>query len=237
LNSLQESRHPNSSKLTFLFITGLVGSWIVAHLLDRGENPASLRIIDLVSPTTEILARGVGYFQTDITDELNVSTAFGKPWPESVYQRPLTVFHTAAIIRPSERLQRFLPFCAKVNINGTKNIINAAKKAGATCFVSTSSGSVSLRKLKFWIMPWETLPRRVMQILSDSAKIPQHHNEFFGNYAVTKVEAERIVCSADNPAAGFRTGCIRPSNGIYGIGSDASMTITGAYLRNGGSPA
>ncbi|KAJ5613910.1 hypothetical protein N7528_007564 [Penicillium herquei] len=212
-------------------------NWILTHLLARGEDPSSLRILDLVSPSEEILAQGVDYTKTNITDELDVDAAFGKSWPESVCQRPLTVFHTAAIIRPSERLKCFLPFCANVNVNGTKNVLSAAKKSGATCFVSTSSGSVSLHQLNFWIMPWEKLPRSVMQVLSDDAEIPQHHDEFFGNYAVTKIEAERIVRSADDPATGFRTGCIRPANGIYGIGSDASMTITGAYLRNGGCPA
>ncbi|KAJ5703959.1 3-beta hydroxysteroid dehydrogenase/isomerase [Penicillium malachiteum] len=196
---------------------GLVGSWIVAHLLTRGENPASLRILDLISPSTEILVQGVDYIKPNITDELDFTAAFDKPWPEFVRQRSLTVFHTAAIIRPSKRLKCFLPFCANVNINGTKNILSAAKKAGATCFVSTSSGSVSLHKLSFWITPWERLPRRVMQILSDDPEIPERHDEYFGNYAVTKIDAERIVRSADDPATWFRTGCIRPANGILGL--------------------
>ncbi|KAJ5157415.1 uncharacterized protein N7482_008515 [Penicillium canariense] len=216
--------------------SGLVGGWIVSHLLARGENPASLRVLDLLSPTQDVLDQGVAFVKTDITDELAVTTAFEQPWPASVANLPLTVFHTAATIRPSERLETFLPLCAKVNIDGTKNVLYASKKCGATCFVSTSSGSVSLHKPGFWIAPWETVPRRAMQILSDDAKLPQRHDEFFGNYAVTKAEAERIVRSADDPANGFRTGCIRPANGIYGIGSDASMTITGVYLRSGGSP-
>jgi len=224
-----------SLKLTFPF-TGLVGGWIVSHLLARGEDPASLRVLDLLSPTQDILDRGVTYVRTNITDELAVSTAFEQPWPESVAKLPLTVFHTAAIIRPQDRLEMFLPFCSKVNIDGTKNVLDAAKKAGASCFVSTSSGSVSLHKPNFWIAPWSKLPSRAVQVISDDSKLPQSHDQFFGNYAVTKLEAESIVRSADSPYSNFRTGCIRPANGIYGIGSDASMTITGVYLRNGGSP-
>ena len=80
------------------------------------------------------------------------------------------------------------------------------------------------------------MPQRVVQILSDDARVPQSHHEFFGNYAVTKIEAERIIREADDLPSGFRTGCIRPANGIYGIGSDASMSITGNYLRGGGGP-
>jgi nucleoside-diphosphate-sugar epimerase len=178
----------------------------------------------------------VTWVKTNITDELDVSTSFEQPWPESVAKLPLTVFHTAAAIRPQDRLKMFLPYCSKVNIDGTRNVMNAAKKAGASCFVSTSSGSVSLHKPNFWIAPWSKLPSRVVQILSDDAKIPSRHDHFFGNYAVTKIEAERLVRSADSQSSNFRTGCIRPANGIYGIGSDAAMTITGVYLRKGGSP-
>jgi nucleoside-diphosphate-sugar epimerase len=223
-----------SPKLTFSI--GLVGGWIVSHLLARGEDPASLRVLDRLSPTKEILDRGVTYVKTDITDELAVSTSFEKPWPESISKLPLTVFHTAAAIRPQDRLEMFLPYCSKVNIDGTKNVMNAARKAGASCFVSTSSGSVSLHKPNFWIAPWSKLPSRAVQVISDSSILPQRHDQFFGNYAVTKIEAERIVRSADDQSSNFRTGCIRPANGIYGIGSDAAMTITGVYLRNGGSP-
>ncbi|KAJ5679084.1 hypothetical protein N7462_007328 [Penicillium macrosclerotiorum] len=216
--------------------SGLVGGWIVSHLLARGEDPASLRVLDLLSPTAEILDQGVEYVKTNIADELDVSAAFEKPWAESVAHLPLTVFHTAATIRPFERQEIYIERCAKVNIGGTKNVLNAARKAGASCFISTSSGSVSLHKPNFWIAPWKKLPEHAMQVMSDDAKLPQHHNEFFGNYAVTKIEAERIVRAADDPSAGFRTGCIRPANGIYGIGSEVSNTLTGLYLRNGGSP-
>lgn len=215
--------------------TGLVGSWIVSHLLTRGEDSAAIRILDLLSPRQETLDLGIDYIKTNITDGLAVTTAFDQPWPGSVTHLPLTVYHTAALIRPADRLECFLPLSTKVNIDGTRNVLHAARKAGATCFIATSSGSVSLHKPEFWIPPWEKLPRRVAQVLSDEARIPERHEDFFGNYAVTKIEAERIVRKADDPGSNFRTGCIRPANGIYGIGSDASTTITGIYLRTGGN--
>ncbi|KAJ5585126.1 uncharacterized protein N7459_004926 [Penicillium hispanicum] len=217
-------------------ITGLVGGWIVSHLLARGEDPTAVRVLDLLTPTQDVLGRGVGYVKTDITDELAVTTAFDQPWSMAVAKLPLTVFHTAAIIRPAERLKTFLPLCSKVNVEGTRNILNAAKSAGASCLVSTSSGSITLHRPNFWLAPWAKVPQRVVQILSDDAQVPQSHHEFFANYAVTKIEAERIIREADDPSSNFRTGCIRPANGIYGIGSDASMSITGVYLRNGSNP-
>ncbi|KAJ5477125.1 hypothetical protein N7539_007269 [Penicillium diatomitis] len=216
--------------------SGLVGAWIVSHLLARGEDPASLRILDLAAPTAEILERGVAYFKTDITDQSSVSAAFTHPWLAQVAQKPLTVFHTAAIIRPYERLERYLPLSEKVNVHGARNVLQAAKESSASCFISTSSGSVNLHKPSFWITPWERVPRRAVQILSDQAQLPQRHDEFFSNYARTKLETERFVCAADDQTSGFRTGCIRPANGIYGVGNETSGTVVGLYLRSGGSP-
>jgi hypothetical protein len=34
-------------------------------------------------------------------------------------------------------------------------------------------------------------------------------------------------------AINFRTGCIRPTNGVYGTGGQANNIITGVYLQNG----
>lgn len=227
----ETSEHPGLS----IPMPGLVGGWIVSHLLTRGEDPAAIRILDLRWPTRDVLDLGVDYVETNITDDLAVTTAFERAWPAEVDTLPLTVYHTAALIRPADRLECFLPLSTKVNIDGTQNVLNAARKAGATCFISTSSGSVSLHRPSFWVPPWEKLPRRIVQVLSDDAKIPSRHADFFGNYAVTKIEAERIVRNADDPHANFRTGCIRPANGIYGVGNDASTTVTGIYLRTGGN--
>ncbi|KUM59460.1 hypothetical protein ACN42_g7670 [Penicillium freii] len=216
--------------------TGLVGAWIVSHLLARGEEPKAIRILDLISPEQDILNKGVGWSKTNITDELAVTSAFEEPWPANTTNLALTVYHTAAIIRPQERLKSFLPLSSKVNIDGTRNVLNAARAAGATAFIWTSSGSIALHQPTFWIAPWATQPKRAVQVISDSTKLPESHYQFFGNYAVTKAEAEQLVRAADDPATNFRTGCIRPTNGIYGTGGQANNVITGLYLHNGGSP-
>jgi nucleoside-diphosphate-sugar epimerase len=208
----------------------------VSHLLARGEDPKAIRILDLISPEQDILNKGVVWIKTNITDELAVTTAFEEPWSANVTSLPLTVFHTAAIIRPQDRLKSLLPLSNKVNIDGTRNVLNAAKAAGATAFIWTSSGSIALHQPTFWIAPWETQPKRAVQVISDSTKLPQSHDQFFSNYAVTKTEAERLVREADNPATNFRTGCIRPTNGVYGTGGQANNVMTGLYLQNGGSP-
>ncbi|KAJ5846909.1 hypothetical protein N7534_010578 [Penicillium rubens] len=197
---------------------GLVGAWIVSHLLARGEDPKAIRILDIVSPEQDVINKGVGWIKTNITDELAVTTAFEEPWVAN------------------DRLKSFLPLSSKVNIDGTRNVLNAARAAGATAFIWTSSGSIALHQPTFWIAPWATQPKRVVQVVSDSTKLPESHDQFFGNYAVTKTEAERLVREADDPAINFRTGCIRPTNGVYGTGGQANNIITGVYLQNGGSP-
>lgn len=206
------------------------------HLLARGEDPAAIRVADLQAPNQKTLDRGVAYVKTNITDESSVSDAFSQKWPMTVVHLPLTVFHTAAVIRPTDRLKLFLHLCRNVNVDGTRNVLNAAKNAGASCMIATSSGSVSIHRRNFWIAPWTRTPKGLTQILSDSTPLPKEHEEFFGNYAVTKAEAEKIVRDADSPDSNFRTGCIRPANGVYGIG-DTSATVTGHYLKQGGSPS
>lgn len=194
-------------------------------------------MLDLKPPRQEILDAGIGYIKTDIADKDSVSDAFlHSPWPNSVARLPLTVFHNAAVIRPGERAKDFLPLCSKVNVDGARNVVNAAKEAGASVLIATSSGSICLRSVSFWIPPWETCPRNLVQVISDSTSVPTEHDEFFGNYAVSKSEAERIVRGADEASSGFRTGCIRPTNGIYGIGYDTTATVTGNYLSTGVNP-
>ncbi|GFG24518.1 sterol-4-alpha-carboxylate 3-dehydrogenase, decarboxylating [Aspergillus udagawae] len=214
--------------------SGLVGNWIVTHLLARGEDPTAVRILDLQSPRQQILDQGVAFVKIDITDAKAVQAVFAQPWPQQVASLPLTVFHNAAVIRPGERHKAFLQYCTRVNVDGTRNILTAAKQYGASCFVSTSSGSVLLRRPSFWIAPWTKWPKGVVQIISDAAETPKEHEQFFGNYAVSKAEAERIVRAADSLESNFRTGCIRPANGIYGVGD---TTITGMYLLKGGAPS
>jgi nucleoside-diphosphate-sugar epimerase len=178
----------------------------------------------------------VSWTKTDITDKPAVTSAFNQPWPAEATKLPLTVYHTAAVIRPQDRLKSFLPLSSKVNTTGTQNVLDAARTAGATAFIWTSSGSIALHQATFWIWPWAREPTRAVQIISDSTKLPTRHEDFFSNYAVTKTDAERLVRAADDPATKFRTGCIRPTNGIYGTGTETNSAITDIYLRKGGSP-
>lgn len=83
-----------------------------------------------------------------------------------------------------------------------------------------SSVSVALRPCGFLIPPWASHPRRWFQTLdeSDFDAPLRPHADFFSNYAYSKALAERMVGEANAP--GFRTGSVRPGNGIYGMPRD-----------------
>lgn len=211
--------------------SGLVGGYIVLQLLERGQPPSTIRIVDFQQPhrrdqLDHPLFGQVDFQKTDISSAESTDAAFSKPWDPSVEKLPLTVFHTAAVIIPSARSQLVNGFCEAVNVGGTENVLAAARRAGADIFVSTSSASISIRPVELWVAPWRswnTCPRGYCQVLeeSDFFRPLRRHEEFFGNYPASKAQAERIVCGAN--CRELRTGCIRPANGVYGHPTDNTV--------------
>ena len=167
-------------------IVGLVGGDIVLQLLQRGQSPEGIRIIDFSAVTRPDMVQkviGCDFVQTNITSPSSVEAAFSKPWPKSVANLPLTVYHTAAVIRPQERALVFYERVSAVNRDGAINVLNAAKAAGADVFVATSSASVSIRPPDFCIWPWQKHPGNWFQICDEKdfdAPI-RSHGEFFAN--------------------------------------------------------
>lgn len=218
--------------------SGLVGGYIVLQLLERGQPPESIRIVDFRPPCREDMRYGpaseVDFVQTDISSAEATDKAFNKPWPTSVAHLPLTVFHTAAVIVPSDRSKLVYGFCEAVNVRGTQNIVDAARRVGADVLVSTTSASISIQPVEVWVPPWRMWsnalgscwPRRFWQILDekDFFQPLRKHEDFYANYAASKAAAERIVCNANSQA--LRTGSIRPAHGIYGNPTD--NTVGGA---------
>jgi nucleoside-diphosphate-sugar epimerase len=210
---------------------------MVLQLLERGQPPESIRIVDFRPPTRADLLRGpaakVDFVQTDISSAESTAKAFDKPWHPSVARLPLTVFHTAAVIVPSDRYRFVSDVCDAVNVGGTQNVVDAARRAGADVLVSTTSASISIRPVELWLPPWRMWsrgwPRHFWQVLDEKDFLAplREHEAFFGNYPASKAAAERIVCGANSK--GLRTGCIRPANGIYGSPTD--NTVGGALSK------
>ena len=221
-----------------------MGGWVIDYLLQRGEEPTNIRVIDF-APTpvnyvvSDAISLGLQYVRADITDAKAVSSAFGQPWPD----RPnhisdgITVIHNAAAIRFFERHTIFLPRSTAVNVDGLRNCLEAAKAIGVDIFILTSSASVAVRPRRLLLWPWEKEPKGWVQIIDDSTKDPETHEECFSNYAASKLIGERLVLNADgSPVAGgkiMRTGSIRPANGVYGPRGDI---VIEAYLVRKSNP-
>ena len=218
--------------------SGLVGGWIVQHLLMRGEDPEAIRLLDLREPTQALIVKSkVQFIQTDVASSDSVNKAFNFPWPSShVAKLPLTVFHTVAYINASERKEDFMSVYQAVNINGTRLVLEAAKRAGATCLVATSSGSVGITPCSFFISPLSRWPTNIFQILSKpnyfDASLPL--SAYGSCYAYSKALAESYVLSSHS--SNMKTGCIRPGHAIYGAGVSNVSSISWSYLSRGGSP-
>lgn len=214
--------------------SGLIGGFIVAHLVARGQPPESIRIIDLRKPERTDLTHGkaakVQYVQADITSVASVTAAFKHPWATEVASLPLTVFHLAAAIRPGDRSKISLPRSSGINVTGTDNVLSVARNVGADVFVATSSASVAIRPVKFWLPPWKRTPKGFVQIFPDPEQDNniRDHGEYFGNYGFTKAMGESLVLNAHGKS--FKTGCIRPGCVVYGNHQDLAF---GPYLARG----
>ncbi|KAF8970469.1 NAD(P)-binding protein [Flammula alnicola] len=223
---------------------GFLGGWIVTKLLERGEEFHRIRLLDLTPPSNHVakdaLSKGAQFIKVDVTDAQALHEAFNAPWttpsnsPRKQPEPEITVFHTAANIRFYERHQEFLDRSTRVNVAGTQNVIDASRAVGATVLIYTSSGSVGVHSTRFLLWPWEEEPKQFVQVINDDdSRLPKRHEDFFSNYAATKIEAERLVRAADRATTGaqgkdlLRTGCIRPGNGVFGPRGDM---LCGAYL-------
>ncbi|KAL5521785.1 hypothetical protein ACEPAF_2533 [Sanghuangporus sanghuang] len=229
---------------------GFLGGWIVRHLLERGEDPRKIRVLDIRLPTRRDLTTGkakdVDWRVCDVSNAEAVHAAFRDTWPSSTAHtdtqdknedNEITVFHTAACIRFYERAASLVPFSSRINVVGTQNVLSAARSVGCSVFVSTSSGSVALRRSRFWLWPWEREPPYFVQFFGDTDAneedrldnniIPRKHEEFFSNYAYTKKQGESLILRANNTPSShgrtLHTGCVRPGNGIYGPGGDVLL--------------
>ena len=214
-----------------------MGGYIILQLLERGQPPESIRIVDFRPPSRADMRHGsatqVDFVQTDISSGAATEAAFTKPWHPSVAHLPLTVFHTAAVIVPSDRSRLVSGFCEAVNVGGTQNVVDGARRAGADVLVSTTSASISIRPVELWVPPWRMwsrqAPRGYWQVLDekDFFEPLRKHEEFYANYPASKAAAERIVCAVNSRE--LRTGCIRPANGVYGNPTD--NTVGGALAK------
>jgi nucleoside-diphosphate-sugar epimerase len=121
-----------------------------------------------------------------------------------------TVFHTAAIVKDWGDPQEF----HRVNVQGTENVLAAARDAGVPCLVHVSTEAVLAGPASL-VSVDETLPRP---------------REPYGPYSLTKGLAEERVLAANS--AILRTVVVRPRF-IWGKGDTSVLPQLVAAVRAG----
>jgi len=157
---------------------GQVGISIVKHLQEHHPN-SKISILDLAKPAPghAQFIDNVTYFTGDITSEARVKEAL-----EAV--KPLVVFHTAGLIpQIAKRLNMHSEESyTAVNVQGTRNVLNAAKTVGTVkAFILTSSCDVVKGN------SWQDLVN-----VNESMPIPAKFND---EYAKSKVFSSPFRCS------------------------------------------
>ncbi|KAE9970227.1 hypothetical protein EG327_010353 [Venturia inaequalis] len=172
--------------------SGCLGSAVIQCLRDRLPD-ASLFALDISTPTTDSNnTPRVEYLQADICDASAIARIIGQIQPQ-------VIIHTAGLVpSAAKRLGVGDAGLRKVNIEGTQNVLDAAKTAGSViAFVHTSSCDVVKGD------SWGDLKN-----VNESITPPQKFDEV---YAETKAVSEHMVLSS--ASSYFKTAAIR----TYGI--------------------
>ncbi|MGB3333929.1 MAG: NAD-dependent epimerase/dehydratase family protein [Mycobacterium sp.] len=170
--------------------SGFVGTNFVKTLLERGYQVRSFDRAPSSLPDHPNLQKLEG----DICDPQTVAAAVTDID---------TVFHTAAIIdlqggaKVTDEIRRR---SFAVNVDGTKNLVQAGQRAGVKRFVYTASNSVVMGG----------------KAISGGDETMAYTTKFNDLYTETKVVAEKFVLG-ENGVDGMLTCAIRPS-GIWGDG-------------------
>ncbi|KAJ3217749.1 hypothetical protein HDU67_007304 [Dinochytrium kinnereticum] len=183
---------------------GFLGGYIVESLLQRGDR--SVVILDMMAPKQASL-KDVAFVKVDITDVASVKRALEEHSIKIVYL-------VAALLSYNHHLDFQLPKSIAVNVNGTKNVIQACVDAGVTTLVQTSTSNVSLG-FDIW------------HVANGDEDSPGYTEMPFNHYSRTKVLAEKAMLNADKMvgSAGtvLRTASVRPCSIIWGDGDKATI--------------
>ena len=164
---------------------GYFGRLLANTLVEMGR---PVRVLDLSRHPQ--LSSEVEFIEADVRDAAALDDAA---------RGRITVFHTAAVIDGVTLApKRRRALIEAINLGGTENVLRAARAAGASRFVHTSSNNV-------------VFDREI--VLGDERE--PYASGRLDLYTASKIAAERRVLAASGE--GFATTALRPG-GIYGPG-------------------
>ncbi|MBN2623306.1 MAG: NAD(P)-dependent oxidoreductase [Acidimicrobiales bacterium] len=169
MTSLEPADVPTSAPATTVVVTGAsgwLGQNLVRTLVTQRERVRCLVPVDDHAAPLALLSPAVEVEVGDVRDPATVDRLFDGVGAES------TVFHAAAVIHPVTSTREFFD----VNVGGTQNVVDRARRSGAARFVHVSSNS------PFGVNP---TPQDVFTEGSP-------YNPYLG-YGKSKYEAEQIV--------------------------------------------
>ncbi|PKK75456.1 C-3 sterol dehydrogenase [Rhizophagus irregularis] len=162
---------------------GFVGRWVVEMLIKRGET--SITVFDIVQ---RYFDKEIKHYQGDLSNYDDISDCIEK-------ENITAIIHTASPPHDGKSEGLFW----EVNVEGTKNVIEACVKFGVKKLVYTSSSSVVYDGYSELINTDETAP------------YPEKHMNVYNE---TKAAGEKLVLEA-NGRNGLLTCALRPC-GIFG---------------------
>lgn len=199
---------PSLGKVMVIGGCGFLGHHVV-NLLVRDYLPkktaASVSVVDLrCDRNRQPDAAGVQYYEADITDAERMTAVLKEVQPD-------VVVHTAS--PPAQATTKVAnSLFYKVNVEGTRTVIEACQAAGVRCLVYTSSASI--------------ISDNKTDLINADERWPvirgKDQTEY---YSETKAAAEELVLQANDRASnasGLLTCAIRPS-GINGEGDTMTM--------------
>lgn len=153
---------------------GFVGRHLVDALLARGDE---VRVVDIAEPKD---GKG-GFVRADITDAQAIRDAL---------EGADSVFHNASLVHTK---QNKADFVWKVNLDGTRHVLEACQEHGIGKMIYVSSGSVVYEG----------------EDIEDGDESLPYATKQLAPYAASKVEAEKLAL-ASNGERGVSTVALRP---------------------------
>jgi nucleoside-diphosphate-sugar epimerase len=144
--------------------SGWLGRNLVRALVAQGRAVRALCGREEEVPLLEVISPGISAIAGDVRDPAQVAALFADGGEA-------TVFHVAAVIHPATVREFF-----DVNVGGTENVLDAARRAASKRFVHVSSNS-----------PFGANARPTDRFTEDS---PYHP---YMGYGASKQEAEQLV--------------------------------------------